>query len=386
MNVNSPTTRLRVVLLTEAAAGGIAVHLADLIRELCARGGIDVHLIVPRGPRFDATILDAQVVAQCASFHAIDMHRSVGWRDARSFMQVLHCLRRIRPDIVHSHSSKAGVLGRLCPGSWQNVYTPHAVYTLNPYLPRFQRSFYGAIEALLGRFRSNRIVAVSEHEAQHLHRVLHIPSGRIATIPNGVDTAPLLPCDSARRALGLRHDAIVVGFVGRLDFQKGVDRLAQIAQALEHRFADRLQFVVIGPGDFAAAAGLANGSIPKNVRVPGALTDARRYFSAFDMLVLPSRYEGFPYVCLEAIAAGVPIVATRVAGAAELIEAWHVGLVVSNEDDTGELERAIAELATNEGLRQQMSTNCKAAHEHFGVEAMVDRTLTLYQSLLEPTV
>ncbi|HLX01843.1 MAG TPA: glycosyltransferase family 4 protein [Trinickia sp.] len=374
--------RLRIALLAEAAGGGVAVHLADLIRGFAARG-VDVHLIVPNGRRFDTAILDARVIALCASFHALEMHRGVGWRDAFSFAQVLRSLRRIRPDIIHSHSSKAGALGRLCRGPWQHVYTPHAVYTLNPYLPALQRGLYGTIEALLGRFCSNRIIAVSEHEALHLRRVLRVPHRKIATIPNGVRASPLLSRDVTRRALGVRNDAIVVGFVGRLDFQKGVDRLTRAARQLEHRFADRLQIVVIGPGDFAAAAGIANGDVPRNMRVTGPLVDARRYFSAFDILALPSRYEGFPYVCLEAIAAGVPIAATRVAGAAELIEAQGVGLVVPNDDDTREFEEALATLASDAALRRQMRANCQPAYERFRVEAMVDKTIEVYRQLLE---
>ncbi|AOK61020.1 glycosyl transferase family 1 [Burkholderia ubonensis] len=374
--------RLRIALVVEAAGGGVAVHLASLIDGLSADGNVELHLIVPQGPRFDASILDAHVLARCKSVHAVPMRRAVGWRDALAVMHVYRLLLRIRPDIVHSHSSKAGAIARLCQGPWRHVYTPHAVYTLNPLLSRRQRRFYGAIEGLLGRACTSRIIAVSRDEAAHLHDALGIPAHRIDTIVNGVPPAAPLPRADARRALGLPGDAIVVGFVGRLDYQKGVDRLVRIARGVFRQCGDAVQFAVIGPGDFGAAAGPDADDVPRNLRVVGPLHDAARYFSAFDLFALPSRYEGFPYVCLEAMAAHVPMVASNVAGAAELIRATEIGLVVPNDDDTTDFRHAVVTLAGDAPLRRAMRANCAAAVERYSAAAMVRRTLMLYRSLV----
>lgn len=267
--------RTRVALVVEAAGGGVAVHLADLINGLHEHGGFEIHLIVPTGARFDATILDDIVIAHCSSFHRVPMRREVGLHDAVGFSQLFRCLARIRPDIVHSHSSKAGVLSRLCIGPWKHVYTPHAVYTLNPCLQGAQRRFYGSIERIFGSLRTDRIIAVSDDEAAHLRDVLKIPQRRIATIFNGVAAPSLMPRQEARKALGLTDEAIVVGFVGRLDFQKGVDRLARVAIAMHEGMGEKVQFVVIGPGNFAMAAGLPTGQIPPNIRIAGLVSDAR---------------------------------------------------------------------------------------------------------------
>lgn len=139
-------SRLRLALVVEAAGGGVAVHIADMIRGLRARGDVEIHLIVPLGERFDAGTLGDAVLAQCDSVHRLPMLRSVGKSDTVAFAHLFRCLSRLQPNIVHSHSSKAGALARLCIGPWKHVYTPHAVYTLNPYLPAAQRRFYGLIE------------------------------------------------------------------------------------------------------------------------------------------------------------------------------------------------------------------------------------------------
>lgn len=376
---------LRVALVVEAAGGGVAVHIADMVRGLRARGGFEIHLIVPIGARFDGVILTEDVLAQCETVHRVPMRRSVGRADTIAFAQLFKCLHRIRPDIVHSHSSKAGSLARMCVGPWKQVYTPHAVYTLNPYLPRAQQRFYGLVEGFLGRVRSDRIIAVSVDEAEHLRKVLRIPADRVETIFNGVPAPSPLPSLEARAALGLPHDAVVVGFVGRLDFQKGVDRLVRVARCLLERGLDNIIFAVMGPGDFGSASGVNEESMPANVRVLGAIPGARRYFSAFDIFALPSRYEGFPYVVLEAMAVGIPIVSTRVSGAAELIDAEQTGFVVPNEDDTSLFADATAALAQDPMMRERMSRNCERAVARFSATAMVERTANLYKRLLKET-
>ncbi|MBB5409192.1 glycosyltransferase involved in cell wall biosynthesis [Paraburkholderia sp. HC6.4b] len=374
---------LRVALVVEAAGGGVGVHIADMVRGLRSLGGFEIHLVVPLGARFDDVIINENVLAQCNMIHRLPLLRSVGVSDVVAFAQLFRCLQQIKPDIVHSHSSKAGALARLCFGPWKQVYTPHAVYTLNPYLPQAQRRFYGLVEGLLGRFRSGRIIAVSIDEARHLQQVLRIPADRIETIFNGVPAPSLLPRAEARGALGLAPDAVVVGFVGRLDFQKGVDRLVHVARIMLKRGTKNVIFAIIGPGDFVAASGLSEQSIPANLRVLGPTPDARRYFSAFDIFALPSRYEGFPYVVLEAMAASVPIISTRVSGAAELIDAEQIGFVVPNEDDVTLFAEATDALVHDQQMRERMSRNCVRAAERFSAAVMVEKTVDLYKRLIK---
>ncbi|GAB2875523.1 glycosyltransferase family 4 protein [Paraburkholderia jirisanensis] len=379
---NSLDRKMRVALVVEAAAGGVAVHIADLIRGLRTYRAIDIHLVIPIGDRFDASIIGEDVLALCTSVHRIPMVRSVGPADMVAFAHLFRCLNRIKPDIVHSHSSKAAALSRVCFGPWKQVYTPHAVYTLNPYLQRSERRFYGLVERLLGRFRTHRIIAVSEDEADHLRQSLRIPAGIVATIINGVTKPDLVPRHDARVALGLPTDVFVIGFVGRLEFQKGIDRLLRIVNAMNAKGFTNVIFAVVGPGDFAAAAGAQRNAIPENVHLVGSLPHARRYFSAFDLLALPSRYEGFPYVALEAMAANVPVISTRVSGVAELIEIEEIGIVVPNEDDTRQFEEAAAALVKDDIKRRRMRGNCALAVERFSADQMVKKTVDLYRILL----
>ncbi|MET3631993.1 glycosyltransferase [Burkholderia sp. 572] len=372
---------LRIVLVVEAAGGGVAVHLTDLIAGLRVRSNAEIHLIAPLGERYDDAMLSS-AAAQCHSFHRLPLRRSVGPHDLTGMLALRRLLRRLQPDIVHSHSSKAGALARLCRGPWKQVYTPHAVYTLNPTLSPAKRAFYGGIERVLGNACSDAVIAVSQDEADHLHE-LGIAPQRIRIVENGVTPPRLLTRQAARIALGLADDIFVVGFVGRFDHQKGVDRLVRIARLLERRYNRRLQVVAIGSGDFARAAGDEARDLPLNLHIAGRVDDARRYFSAFDLFALPSRYEGFPYVCLEAVAARVPMVATDVAGAAELIAAHRVGLTVTNDDDPTVFAAAIGWLVNHPAAFRSMRDQCAQAYAHFSADAMVDRTLAVYRALLQ---
>lgn len=372
---------LRVALVVEAAGGGVAVHIADLIEGLVARG-VEVHLIVSTGNRFDADILNEEIVRRCASFVRVPMHRAISWRDALAFFHVFRELVRIAPDIVHSHSSKAGVLARACFGRWRQVYTPHAFYTLNPYLARGARRVYNAIEQLFGRLRTDRLIAVSNDEAAHARDELSLPARLTTVIPNGVPAFAILPRAAARRVLGLAVEGFTVGFVGRFSFQKGLDRLIAAARLLEIRFGSHIEIAVIGIGDIEAGSGVAACDLPGNVRLVGKVADARRYFAAFDLFALPSRYEGFPYVYLEAMSARLPIVTTRVAGSDELVAAEQIGVVVDNGDDAMPLAEAIGALFEDGAARERLSANCAGTIERFSAARMVQRTLDVYYEVV----
>ncbi|WP_346280012.1 glycosyltransferase family 4 protein [Burkholderia cenocepacia] len=156
----------------------------------------------------------------------------------------------------------------------------------------------------------------------------------------------------------------------------------RIARVLDERFGNRVQVVAVGSGDFDRAAGDEAHDLPANLRIAGRVDAARRYFSAFDLLALPSRYEGFPYVCLEAVAARVPIVATQVSGATELIADHRVGLTVSNSDDPAAFASMVGRLVEHPAAHRLMREQCARAYPHFSADAMVDRTLAVYRDLL----
>jgi glycosyltransferase involved in cell wall biosynthesis len=367
---------LRVLMVVESSAGGTGRHVLDLSQGLLARG-CEVHLAYSTG-RADRAFLDRLAGLPHLRRAAVPMRTNVHPRDAGAVRAVRRYLRRFGPfDAVHGHSSKGGAIARLAAlGTGARAfYTLHGLIMMDPGLARWKRLLYLTIELGLS-LRTAAIIAVSPEEARAAVR-LGLGRSRVVVIPNGVRPADLVPRDEARRALGVPDDAPVVGFVGRLVSQKAPDVLLR-AFARAARDVPRARLAVVGSGPLDKdLRGLADRlGIADRVLWLGE-RDARGVLAAFDVFALASRKEGLPYVVLEAMAAGLPVVATESAGVEILVEPGHNGAVVPR-DDVAAFAASLAQLAGDLARRARMGEASRARAARFTVEAMVDRTLAAY--------
>lgn len=371
---------VRIVLVSQAVSGGVASHLAELIRGLAGFPGVQLYLILSEGEQLDQDILSADILALTQATFFTPLVRSVGPHDVVHGIRLYRLLRRIKPDIVHSHSSKAGALARLCLGGWKQIYTPHAIYTLRPDLGKKARLFYLSIERVLGAWATDGIVAVSDEEAAHIMLDIRPGTTKIATIYNGISGANQLSRAAARRELGIADNERIVGFVGRLEAQKGIDRLIAAAAAMEKRYdLEDVRVFIIGPGDITANLP-AGARMPKCVTLTGPIPKAARLFRAFDVFVLLSRYEGFPYVYLEADVAEVLIVSTPVAGAEAFVRHGKRGFILENADDPIAFADAIAAALCNGKAKR--AERAPSDDDRFTAKRMCMDTMSLYRSLL----
>ena len=265
-------------------------------------------------------------------------------------------------DVVHTHSAKAGALGRMAAF---RVGAPWVVHTLHgfpwhEFQPWWRRGTYVGIERWLGG-RTDALLAVgSAVAAEAVRRRLTTPD-RIRTIPPAVDTSGV-PFGTAarglaRRRLGLPAGVRLVGTVGRIDYQKApedwIDALAEVA-------GDDVWGVWIGDGPLrdrllarARRRGLAD-----RFSLLGYRDDVAQLLPAFDVFALASRYEGLPCALVEAMAAGVPVAATGVNAVPELVVPGETGLLVP-PGQPALLGRAIAFLLEQPGLRRRMADNAR---------------------------
>lgn len=273
---------------------------------------------------------------------ALPMRRAVGPWDIAAARALRRIIDRLGPfDVIHGHSSKAGALARLvAPRGAARVYTPHAFRTMDPTTGRLSRLVYGGVETLLGRFVSDAVIAVSPEEAEHA-RALGIPASKVHTVINGLTPAPDVDREAARAALGLRPGDIAAGFVGRLCAQKDPVRFAE-AIRLAHARDPRIRGVVLGDGELKAETLSAGGEA---LTIHSGL-NAREYLPAFDLFVMTSRYEAMPYVLLEALQAGLPIVSTKVGGTSVAVADGENGVLL----DIDVSAAAIAEVILAEAV------------------------------------
>ena len=230
----------------------------------------------------------------------------------------------------------------------------------------------------------DHVITVSQAQRRTYERIGISPQ-RLTTVPNGIRSrGPGLGRLAARAALGLDPQQLVVLTVGRLTVQKGQRYLIDAVPALAARFPD-LAVVVLGHGHLheqlrAQAAGLG---VADRVHLPGHRTDARMLLDAADVFVLPSRQEGMPLAALEAMDAGLPVVATRVIGTTEVVADGATGLLVPPEDSAA-LAEAVGQLLADPALRERYGQAGRQRYrEHFTSRRMAAQTLGVYEQVLQ---
>lgn len=376
----------RIGLVSEACGGGIGKHVLDLAEGLAALGHGVLLLYSPSRPDhgFQERIERSRDHGYTAV--PIDMVREPGLADLRALWALRRSIREYgRLDILHGHSSKGGALARMARRGLARavVYTPNAWYTMNPELGSLARLAYGTIERSLAHL-TERIIVTSRAEYEHAC-ALGITSRKLVEIPNGIQPWPWSLVTEARRAirnrLGIAEQAIVVGFLGRLVRQKAPDLAVRVFAELRRERKD-LVLIMAGNGEEAErtralARQLAVDS--QIVWISSAL--GHEIIPAFDIFLMTSRYEGFPYTLLEALNCGCAIVTTPVGGAHACVRDGVNGYVV---DDTtaSSLAAATIRLADMMGGREEMRAAARTIVEEFSCERMVQRTLEVYRASL----
>jgi glycosyltransferase involved in cell wall biosynthesis len=260
-----------------------------------------------------------------------------------------------------------------------SIYTPHAIVTLDPTLSSRKRRLYGGIECWLAR-RSEAVIAVSPDEAEHIAS-LGIAKQKVRVVLNGVAPLDFPSRDLARQQLGLRPDNFCIGFVGRLTAQKAPELLvAALAELRQQHPLAVAVFVGSGPLYQPLVEQIDRLGLAQNVRIVGD-TVATNVMPAFDVFCLPSRYEGLPYVLLEALSAGLPIVARRVGGVGACVEHGVNGLIVESESPA-DIAEALGCLASDGSLGRQFARHSSTKAISFSAERMIDETLAVYESAM----
>jgi glycosyltransferase involved in cell wall biosynthesis len=369
----------RVLLLTQASGGGVGRHFLDLAEGLHQRGVSAVGIYSPR--KLDTACRARLEGGILPAMHSFPMRRGIHPLDVVDLRALERLIRQLGPfDLVHGHSSKGGALARLLGRRLgiPAVYTPNTFVTQDYAVAAWQRAVFALIERWLGRHTA-ALIAVSHEEAEHA-RALGVDPAKVHVVPNGIDPPPFLPRDEARARLGILPDEMVFGFVGRLAPQKAPEvMLRAFAQVLTNLPAARLVMVGSGPQSAEVGDCVEQLGLKSRVLLLGDVV-AMPIMRAFDAFCLSSRYEGMPYVLIEALAAGLPIITTRVGGALMCVEPGVNGLIVPVED-TGALAGAMINLAGDADMRRRFAAASAALAARYTAQRMVDQTLRVYQEV-----
>jgi glycosyltransferase involved in cell wall biosynthesis len=337
-NLSDPFNRpIRVLEILEATTGGTRRHLYYLLTHLDT-GRFSVSLVYSdlRDPHFAKDL--ETFAARGIELIEVPMRREISpFDDLASFLRIARIIHRGRFDIVHAHSSKAGFLGRLAArllGVPAVIYSPHSfAFQYNP--NGLRGTLYRSLERFGGKFH-HKMLCVSEGEKKVAceNRICPLKTLHTLcnTIPRETMKAVRLPAE-VRRSLGIPESCPIVGTVAQFRPQKGLSHFVNAMPGILERCPD-VRFLIVGDGPlFGEIREQIRGmGLDKRAILAGHQEHPPDFYQVMDVFVSSSLWEGMPYVILEAMAMGLPIVATDTVGNNELVTHEKNGLLVPPEN------------------------------------------------------
>ena len=374
--MGTPMSPLNILHVFRAPVGGLFRHVLDLAREQIARGH-RVGLIADSntgGSRAEDVLLEL-VPSLAFGVSRIPMRRHIGPGDLWALTHVMRRASQVDADVVHGHGAKGGAYARMTFNAKRAVraYTPHGGSLLFGH-DTLAGKFYLATEKLL-MLRGDLFLFESGYSADIFRQKIGKPGGLVRIVHNGVSRKEFEP-------IATRPDATDLVFMGEFRPVKGIDVLVNaIAQLRRDGRVVTATLVGDGPERNALRGQVDRLGLADAVHFRPAMP-ARQAQSLGRVMVIPSRAESLPYVVLEAAAAGLPLITTKVGGVPEIYEGMTEGLVAP--EDTGALARAIAHAldhpdATTETARRLRDRVAKS----FSVDNIVDGVLDAYGAAIE---
>jgi glycosyltransferase involved in cell wall biosynthesis len=382
--------RIRIVrVISRLNVGGPSLHVTALTAGLDP-SRFDSTLVIGTENPGEGSMLD---VAESRGITPVIVPEMVGEaqlksRDVKAIVKLRRLIRETQPHIVHTHTAKAGFLGRVAARLAEVpivVHTYHG-HVLNGYYSVTKTRLLRSMEQALAR-TTDRIVAVSEQVKNDLVRYGVARPQKICVIPLGLDLAPFVASAGARgdfrREIGLSDETPLVGIVGRIfpikNHRLFLDAAARIAAA-----EPRARFVIVGDGvlreemeQYADALGIRH-----RVLFAGWRRDLPRIYSDLDVLVVSSNNEGTPVSAIEAMAARRPVVATRVGGLPDLIIDGKTGRLVPPRDPQA-LANAVLEMLSDRAYARAIGDIASSAVvDRFATERLLCDIQELYTDLL----
>jgi len=374
---------LHVVQVFQPADGGLPDHVLRATEGLVARG----HRLTVAGPA-DAALRPA--LEAVAAYVALPFVGAVPAprADVAALRGLLSLLAGGRADVLHAHGQKGGILGRVAAlrAGVPALYSPHSfVYRTHGARPRRGAAARArvalGVERALGR-RSAAIVACAREERAAAVADGLAPADRVHVVYYGVAPDATVAPDPA--LLGFRGDGPLLGFVAGLRDQKGLPTLLDALELLAARgAAPRFAIVGNGPLQGEVARRVAGGPLAATTLLAPFAGRVEPYLLALDGFVLPSYWEGLPIAVLEAMALGLPVVATSVNGTPEAVSEGDTGYLVAPHDAVVLADR-IGALATDPAGRARMgAAGRRVAAERFTIPRMVDELEALYRAVAD---
>lgn len=348
--------------------GGTATYIHNLMTGLEARGVTQILAVgyVPENEKEDIRIGDLK-------YSRIEsLSRSINpMADQKSLKELKGVVANFKPDLIHSHTFKAGFISRLRYLGVPNIHTFHGHHLYDPEFGFISRGTLNFVEKRLAK-RSAKLLTIGSRVAQELQATRIGKPSQYVSIPPGIRELRRVDGHAVRDRLGIDDAATVVLWLGRFTQVKRPDLVVEIAKAIP-----QLTFVMAGDGELQARI---RESAPRNLMIIG-VQDAAEMWAIADLGLLTSDSEGMPLSVIEAQMCGVPVIATDVGSVSEIIEDGVTGALVTG--GAVKISLAIRELLANHSKLASMRKSAKKrARELFSQDVMVESHLRVYEEVL----
>ncbi|MEE1281680.1 MAG: glycosyltransferase family 4 protein [Acutalibacteraceae bacterium] len=319
-------------------------------------------------------------------FEQIDMQRSIGGQDLKAAKAVRKLIKKYNPDIVYSHSSKAGAVARLANLGIKNksIYNPHG-WSFNMRGSSKKLLMYKSLEKIMAPF-SDKIICISEAEKQSALDKKICSEKKLQVIFNGVDIEDYNKNKNntiTRAELGIPEDAFVVGMVGRLSEQKAPDVFLRMARRIKEDIPNAY-FIIVGEGEMQMKIEkyADKNEMLDAIHITGWVDNPLSYVELFDIAALLSRWEGFGLVIPEYMMAGKPVVVTAVDAIPNIVKDRVNGLLVPMDNPRAACT-AVLELYKDAELRNKLiSQGLKDVHEKYDAKRVSKQHGELFESMM----
>jgi len=373
---------IRVVsIISRMNVGGPAVLLSELIKNL-PREEFHHTLITGTCQSNEIDYLDSHPLESDVIYIDEIKRVALPFADVKSFFKLIKTLKSLNPDIVHTHTSKAGVLGRLAAligtPKAKVIHTYHG-HLLYGYFPKWKTNLIIRIEKFLSRF-TNAFVGVTNQVKNDLLHAGVGPENKWVVIRPGVTPGLSLDKSEARKILGIAPDKFVISWIGRFtDIKNPMLALKAFEELGKEKDAE---LVMAGSGELFDECKQYAGNKRLSVQFLSWISDVNTLLSASDILLMTSKNEGMPVVIVEAAFKAVPTAATNVGGISEFISDMRNGILLLQ--DRSDISKHIVQLINDPNLLRNLSLSSQElAREKYSVQNLVNEHGNLYKGLVD---
>ena len=320
--------------------------------------------------------------------HIVPMTRDIKlWQDLATTFKVRKLLKNIKPDILYLHSSKAGAYGRIAMlfnHKTKILYNAHGWY-FNAAISSKKKKVIALIEKILA-IKTDKIINISKSEYDSALTYKIAPKKKMCIIENGIDFKKFEGCEKyrleTRKKYNINDNEIVIGVVGRMSEQKDpVTTIKAFNELYTKKKNIRLMYVGSGELEDEVMEYAKKNNLQKLVTITGWVNNAEEYIPAFDIAILPSKWEGFGLALIEYMACNKPIVASNVGGITDIIKDNINGLIFEAQENK-ELAEKIEILINDKELLEKIIKENKKNRDKYDIKHLIERHEKLFQELI----